>query len=182
MTEDDRGAFAELMVGLGETYGEPVSTARMEIYFAALRDLPLVQLRQAATLLVRTSKFFPRPSELREALDGSVDERADLAWVKLLQEVRRVGYLGSPDFGDDVALRRAALELFGGWTRLCGSLPAQGPELLGYAKQFKATYRAYDNRAVRESLPPGETGRELGQAEAVAALSSLRLALKERGL
>lgn len=181
MTENDRVAFAEFMLALGETYGEPVTEARMEIYFGALADLPLVDIRRAATIHVRTQKFFPRPAELRQAMTGSVEERADLAWVQLLQLVRRVGYLGTPDFGDDIALKRAALELFGGWTALCSNLPAQGPELLGYAKQFKATYQAYDNREMRQALPPGETGRELSHAESVAALAAVA-AFRERTL
>lgn len=181
MTENDRVPFAEFMLALGETYGEQVTDARMEIYFGALSDLPLIDIRRAATIHVRTQKFFPRPSELREAMTGSVEDRADLAWVQLLQLVRHVGYLGTPDFGGDVALQRAALEMFGGWTALCSNLPAQGPELLGYAKQFKATYQAYDNRAAREALPPGETGRELSHGESVAALSAIA-AHRERTL
>lgn len=194
MTDDDRIAFAELMTGLGETYGEPVSAARMEIYFAALSDLPLADVRRSATLLVRTQKFFPRPAELRQGVDGTSEERADLAWVHLLREVRRVGghdrwdrekkrvVPPAPAFFD-AAAQRAALELYGGWSALCAKLPGEGPELLGIAKVFKATYRAYDSRVAREALPPpGDTGRELGHAGAVAALSAMYAGLKERGL
>lgn len=199
MTTTDRAPFAELMLGLGETYGEPISDARLEIYFAALADLELADVRRAAGLLVRTTKFFPRPVELREACGGgpdgggSADERADLAWVDLLREVRRVGAYGvwnsnkgateppAPNFFD-AAAERAALELYGGWSALCASLPGEGPELLGAAKLFKATYRAYANREQRQALPPGETGRELTKGEAAGVLLSLKAALRERGL
>jgi len=177
MTPHDRKAFGTLMFHLSETYGEPVSDARLEIYWGALIDLDLPDLRRAATLHVRTSKFFPRPSELREALSGAIDERADCAWVKLLTLVRRVGYTGTPDFGDDVALRRAALELFGGWTRLCQALPADGPALLGFAKEFKATYRAYARRETRDSAPIAE----LPPRDAtVIALASMQRQLRAR--
>lgn len=169
MTVDDREGFATLMLGLGETYGEPVSDARMEIYFGALADQDLETLRRAATLHVRTQKFFPRPAELREAINGSLDDRAELAWMALLREVRRAGYTGAPEWHGDAALERAAMELYGGWQRLCGSLPADGPELLGYAKQFKATYRAYDTRAQMDALPPG-ADQELSADDARKAL------------
>jgi hypothetical protein len=64
------------MLAIGEAYGEAVSDARLEIYFAALADLPLSHLRQAATVHVRGSRFFPRVCELREALEGPPEERA----------------------------------------------------------------------------------------------------------
>jgi len=141
----------------------------------------------------RTQKFFPRPSELREGIDGSSDERADLAWTHLLQEIRRVGPYGrwnrekhdveppTPTFFDDAA-KRAALELYGGWPALCEKLPGDGPALLGAAKLFKATYRAYANRVNRDALPPIETDPQIGRTQAKAVLSSAYAALKERGL
>jgi hypothetical protein len=152
MTAQDRGGFAELMTGLGETYGEPVSDARMEIYFRALSDLALDAVRAAANVHVRANKFFPRPAELREAVTGSLDDAAELAWMGLLREIRRIGYLGSPTFADE-AQRKAALELFGGWSRLCERLPGEGPELLGWAKQFKAIYRSYARCEEWQQLP-----------------------------
>jgi hypothetical protein len=186
VTGQDRGDFATLMLGLGETYGEPVSDARMEIYFAALADLDLAAIRQSATAHVRTSKFFPRPAELREAISGSADERADLAWVQLLREVRRVGPYDrwdstkgttvppSPRFFDEAA-ERAALEMFGGWGALCTRLPGEGPELLGVAKLFKATYRSYHGRAERAALPPSKD-------DARMALNAVKQELVKRGL
>jgi hypothetical protein len=174
LTEQDRGDFATLMLGLGETYGEPVSDARMEIYFNALADMDLSDVRKAATAHVRMSKFFPRPAELRDVLDGSPEDRAELAWMTVPAIVRRFGYYREPHVEDwhDAATRRAALELYGGWRALCSSLPAEGPELLGYRKAFLAAYRAYDNRAPLDALPAHE-GRELSRSEASAALASV---------
>ncbi len=184
MTDQDRQPFAVLMLGLGETYGEPVSDARMEIYFAALADLELGAIRTAATVHAKLQKFFPRPAELRDAVLGSVEDRADLAWGAVLQLVRRVGYHAAPADEDwpNPAAKRAATELYGGWKALCTSLPADGPELLGAAKLFKATYRAYDLRGQRQGLPPGETGRELTRDETRAVLSGLKVELQKRRL
>jgi hypothetical protein len=152
MTTDDRHAFAELLIGIGETYGEAVSDARMEIYYRALEDLSLDAIRHAATVHVRTQKFFPRPVELREAIDGSMDDRAELAWGGLLRVVRSVGYYGNPTW-TDLAMERAAMELYGGWKALCERLPAEGPGLIVAAKQFKATYAAYARREARADVP-----------------------------
>lgn len=180
MTASDRVGFVELMLGLGETYGEPVSDARMEIYFKALSDMDLDDLRVSATMHVRGSKFFPRPVELREALDGSQEDRAELAWMTVPGIVRRFGYYREPHAEDwyDAATRRAALELYGGWRALCSSLPAEGPELLGYRKAFIAAYRAYDNRAQVDALPEHED-RELSREEASAALAGMFAKVKQ---
>jgi len=182
LTDTDRAAFATLMLGLGETYGEPVSDARMEIYFAALADLDLDAVRGAATVHVRAVKFFPRPAELREAVLGSTDDRSMLAWHTVLQLVRRVGYMGTDGQGaapafPDRATERAALELYGGWAALCTRLPGEGPELLGIAKNFRAAYAAYVRRDQRtlEALPPTK-------AEARARLHDVKAQLVKRGL
>jgi hypothetical protein len=175
MTSGDREAFMVLMLGLGETYGEPVSDVRMEIYFHALVDLALNDVRTAANRHVRWQKFFPRPSELREAVQGSTEDRAELAWMNVLQLVRHVGYMGQPVWSDR-AQERAALELYGSWRNLCDNLPNAGPELLGIAKTFKATYAAYSRRAAdsHPQLP--------GRDETHALFVNLREALIKRGL
>jgi hypothetical protein len=174
MTSDDRKPFAAVMFGLGECFGEPVSEVRIELYFQALNDFTLDQVRQAARITVKASKFFPRPAELREAVTGPVDDRAELAWGAMRRLIRRFGFYLEPNVEDwpDDACRRAALELYGGWRALCSSLPADGPELLGFRKSFIGLYRAYEGRARHaEALPPGETGRELSAGEAIVAVS-----------
>jgi hypothetical protein len=178
MTQGDRKAFAVLMLGLGETYGEPVSEARMEIYFAALSDLDLPDIRAALNVLVRTSKFFPRPAEIREAVCGSAEDRAELAWSAVQRIVRAHGWANPPKDEDwpDEATRRAAMELYGGWRALCENLPAAGPEMLGTAKLFKSSFAAYARRDDRvPALPPSRD-------EARAVLSGLKAELAKRGL
>jgi hypothetical protein len=174
VTTADRPGFAELMLGLGEAYGEAVSEARMEIYFAGLADLALERIREAATVHVRAQKFFPRVAELREAVHGSTDDRAELAWAGLLRLVRQVGYWGEPVWPDPV-MRTAALELYGGWRALCERLPAGGPEFLGAAKQFKALYSAYVRREQATALPPSRD-------EAKSLVDRLGAELRRRGL
>lgn len=180
MTNDDRAAFAELLLAIGETYGEPVSEARLEIYFRALSDIPFDAISRAADAHVRGSKFFPRPAELREAFEGNAEDRAEMAWGALLRLVRCYGYIGvdgkgkPPEFPDEVT-RRAAYELYGSWTLLCERLPSQGPEFLGAAKQFKAAYVAHARRPDVGALPPSKD-------EAKAALQGLKLQLVSRGL
>jgi len=46
---------------------EDEATARLELYWLALNDIPVCDLRAAFTDLVRTSKFLPTPAEVRTA-------------------------------------------------------------------------------------------------------------------
>jgi hypothetical protein len=175
VTATDRAAFAGLMNGLGEAFNEPVSNARARIYFEALEDLPIDALRVAVLAHVRSGKFFPRAAELRDAVLGNVEDQAEIAWQHVLREVRRVGWTGVPSWPDE-ATKAAALGLFGGrWRQLCEYLPAAGPELLGFRKQFVASYGAAARQAAALALPPS-------REEAKAVLGDLKAQLTKRGL
>lgn len=154
MTGLDAATFAEAMHALGETFNEPVSPIRTEAYFDALSDLSIEQVNAAVRLALRSCKFFPKPVELRELIGGAPDANADAAWGEVQREIGRVGYLGTPKFSDP----RTALtvrEVWGGWRRLCETLPAEGPELVGWVKQFKSTWQSQDRRDVEKRLEAG---------------------------
>jgi hypothetical protein len=105
-----------------------------------------------------------------------VDDRAELAWAGLLRIVRRHGYWDEPKEWPDPAMRRAAMELYGGWCALCERLPSEGASLAYAAKQFKATYAAHVRDTARQgALPPS-------CEDARAALTNLRAELDRCGL
>lgn len=175
MTHQDRPGFLQVMCALGEAFDTQISDSRLEIYFQALSDLTLEQVREAARAHVQSSRFFPKPVELREAIAGRIEDRADEAWAQLVSMVRRIGYTGKPNWQDPL-LERTAKELYGGWSALCSRLPSDGPEMLGQAKLFKATYTAYARRASadRLALPSKD--------EAKAVLGNLKRELDARRL
>lgn len=148
MTAADRLTFAEGMFMLGETFNEPISDVKVEAYFQALIDYDIAQVTTAVQGALRGCKFFPRPIELRELIDGTADDAAEQAWAAVLGEVRRVGYIGVPNL--DARTMRAVKELWGSWVRLCETLPGEGPELIGWIKQFKATYASVERTEERQ--------------------------------
>lgn len=181
MTEMDRQPFGEMLFALGEAYGESISAARMEIYFRALDDLSLEEIRRAANVHARASKFFPKPVELREAIEGKAEDQAEIAWQAVQKLVKRYGYWHDIDAlpipWPNYQTKRAALELYGGWRALCENLPASGPEMLGTAKLFKATFTAFSRQDARESA-----ALQPSKAEARAKLVDLKAELDKRGL
>lgn len=153
MINDDRAAFAEAMHALCETFNEPMSDIRSEAYFDALCEFGIEQVNDAARLAIRQCRFFPRPVELREFIIGTAEGHADTAWAELVREIRRVGYIGTPDFSDERTLR-AICETWGSWRRLCETLPGEGPELIGWIKQFKAAFQSLEKRDTSRLLTP----------------------------
>lgn len=150
MTELDRVPFAEGMLVLSETFNEPVSELRTEGYFEALRDHDINEVNRAIRQAMRACKFFPKPVELRELIDGTTADAAEAAWGTVLREIRRVGYIGTPNL--EPRTFKAVCELWGSWQRLCTTLPAEGPELVGWIKQFKATYASVERNDERRLL------------------------------
>lgn len=138
MNELDRKAFAEAMLTLCETFNDPISDLKIEAYFDALGEFEIQRVTGAIKMALRQCKFMPRPADLRELIEGNNTEAADVAWGAVLREIRRVGYIGTPNLDDRT--QRAVRELWGSWQRLCETLPAEGPELVGWVKQFKGVY------------------------------------------
>src|SRR5262245_28897609 len=126
---------------MGEVFETPVSEARTEMFCRLIEDLPFEAVKAAAETYGRSGKFFPKPGDLRELVDGDVEDVAVLRWEWLVREVKRVGWVGTPAY-PDAATQRASEGLFGGWRALCENLPGGGPELLGYRKQFIASFGA----------------------------------------
>ena len=65
MTHDDEPAFAGLMAELATVFRESLTTERVELYYRALRDMALSDVRLGVELCIRHSEFFPRPAEIR---------------------------------------------------------------------------------------------------------------------
>ena len=164
MTDDQRSAFAQALVLLAETLGEPVSELRAEGYWYALHDLSLADVLAAIRVQLQTAKFFPKPAELRAAIEGVTEDRAELAWVEVMRVARRNGEMAGrdylPDHKDDPALW-AGLDALGGWNTFCES-----EESLTYrATMFKRAYAAMTRReqVERIALPVSEDEKTLFQ-------------------
>lgn len=165
MTEEDRVRFGRALLVLSETFNEPVSQVRATAYFETLADLPFEQVERASRTWLRTGKFFPRPSELREAIEGVAQDRALLAWHELTSEIRRVGSYGTPRLSEATA--EAMRATWGSWQAVCYGLPAPGETQHDFEhKRFIANYQAVARRDLA-SLGPS-------RAEASRLLADLR--------
>lgn len=153
MTNHDSAEFARLFTLLSQTFDKEASDALAQIYFDGLKDFAIEQVAAAVNQAVRTKKFWPKVAELRELIEGSVDDRAAQAWAAFL-EAAADGGQASIRFSDPAAAR-AVDAVFGGWIQACRLLSAGGTDgrgkqtggctdemLASYQKQFCRQYLA----------------------------------------
>lgn len=122
MTDDsDLKAFSETMKGLAEIFdsGKPLSAIKLEIYFRAMQDHSIQEIKMAAAKLVKTRVYstFPKPAEFLGLIDGKEDDQPKLAWAKVDQAVRSQGPYASVQFDDPVI--HSVVEALGGWAQIC---------------------------------------------------------------
>lgn len=161
MTPQECDLLIDRLTELAEYYEKPKSEAQIAIYVQALADLAISDVLHATSELVKISAFYPKVSDIRTQVFGSVDNRSELAWYGLLREVRREGYTGTPNL-PKITMKVIA-DLWGSWTNLCQTLPDGGPEHFGWAKQFKTSYRAHQRTGNALGLPASENLLELGE-------------------
>jgi hypothetical protein len=121
MNDDHRDTFADLIEGLGLTFDKEVTAPLCEIYFRALMRFSIQDITSAVNLAVTSCKFFPKPVELIELIEGSPDEEAMGAWVRLEEARSKVGYFNSI-WIEEAALSQSVIDTFGSWVLMCETL------------------------------------------------------------
>lgn len=157
--ETDLKRFGTAIAGLAEVFdtkGDGISSVGMELYFRALEDLEIDQIERAAMEIVRTRVFngMPKPAEIREAIQGTKESAAVLAWEKVDKAVRKHGPYESVRF-DDAAIH-SAIELMGGWVEL-QNVPLD--EWKWRRKEFERLYAIVIDRGGHSGHLPGEIER-----------------------
>lgn len=141
MTKADSAAFSKALAALAEIFGEALSESRIEGYFLALQDLSLDALTASMAQAAKACKFFPKPAELIELVQGSKDDQAELAWRRLLNALSLVGTYQTVDF-QDAALHQTIQQL-GGWAE-CWVIERMEPRDLSFKRQeFKQLYGVF---------------------------------------
>ncbi|MBI3937167.1 MAG: hypothetical protein HY323_09335 [Betaproteobacteria bacterium] len=152
MTDGDRAAFAGILAGLAEVFGEAVSDLRAEGYFQALRGYDMGEIEAMAASAISHCRFFPRPADLIEQLEGSEADRAEAAWRIVDMAFRDIGQYQSVRFAD-AAIAEALLQVWGGWIEANEDYhELEEPAWIAKRKEFLSAYRAADRH--RNALSP----------------------------
>lgn len=141
MKEQDKKEFGETMAGIGELMGKDISNSLMKIYWNALKPFPLSDVLTGLNKIATTSRFFPKPVEIIEAIQGNAESLAAEAMHHLVEAVGRVGAYQSVEF-EDPGLQ-AVVEAWGGWPAVCGKTDEEWKYL---KKDFLQLYELGKNR------------------------------------
>jgi hypothetical protein len=140
--QHDIEAFAGLMAILAELFGKDLNAQLVEIYFRALADFPIERIASAVDEAVRRLKFFPKPAELIELMEGFPDDQAEHAWGQFWLALTRGGTYRSL-FCEDVVLAETIRRIYGSWAE-AGNIPRPEYDPPGHQihhKNFVSTYR-----------------------------------------
>lgn len=137
---ENRQRFLEMLCQLADVMKEPeLSEMRQEAYVRIFAKYPDEQLEAALLKAMTTLKWFPKPAELMELLEGKREDAAHEAWEKLQEAVQRVGRYQSVLFDDPKIAR--VVNVIGGWQHVCDwSIN----EMSIHRAQFLKAYQALD--------------------------------------
>lgn len=146
--------FTIILDQLAEMHRHQISVGLKKLYFAALSPFSLEQIQEAAIFLAQDSKWFPKPADFVEAIDGNPQSKAENAWSLFVEAVRRGGYMKSL-YCANAALVFAICRVFGGWFAACTSLPpVDDPMFAAHKKTFVLMYaEGQRQRAAVHYLP-----------------------------
>jgi hypothetical protein len=158
VTKHDFQAFAGLMALLAETFDKDFTVQRVEIYARALAEYSIEVIAAAVDAAIRTLKFFPKPAELIELIEGSPDDQAEHAWMQFWAALTRGGTYRSL-YCEDGVVAETIRRLYGTWAD-AGNIPRPEADAPGHQihhKNFVSTYR--DLARQRQPWDPYLMGR-----------------------
>lgn len=144
MIPADDANFVRALLILGEAFGEQISETRIEAYRLVLEAYDIAAIEQATRKAMSTLKFFPKPAEIIEIIEGGSNDRAAMAWAAFLDATSDSGYASVKFLEPATAI--AVDAVFGGWIQACELLHTCAPEMLAhYLNNFSKQYTAARN-------------------------------------
>lgn len=158
MTDQDRDRFEEMLTILAEIHDKELSEYKLEVYFDTLSDIPIDDLINAGSILARTTKFFPKPSEFRDNIVANTDDMAAIAYAKFF---KACAY--TPDrtliFEDPII--HAVIDSLGGWNDELYDKWANIKDEVWLQKRFEGLYQTF----AKCGVPENTSGKLIGKLE-----------------
>lgn len=109
--------FKEYLATLCELHDRTMSKLLTDLYWKVLEPFTDEQCEKAFQEIIYSCKFFPKPVDFLEILNGKKANRATEAWLDVLTAIRRIGNYQSVKFSDPAI--HSVVNAMGGWPQLC---------------------------------------------------------------
>ena len=114
----DKKLFLKSLNSLESAFGEKLSKDRTKIYWDMLKGYSDVEIKKAVIEAIRRLKFFPKISEIIEAIEGKIEDEAEIAWLLLKEKIERYDAYISVSFPENPVIG-SVVEALGGWIKIC---------------------------------------------------------------
>jgi len=142
VNEDDLKDFSKLIAGIFGMNQRDASDDVIEIYYRALADYSLDDLKKAFSEHVRNpdcGTFLPKPADIIRILEGDSNKKSLEAWVKAYKAISRAGSGSTVIFDDPII--HAVISVLGGWERFCLEVTDKTEKFI--KKEFIDFYKMY---------------------------------------
>lgn len=151
MKPTEKTEVLKLLAGLSEVYDKPLSEMALDIYWNALKEYSLDEVKRAVNNIVQTHKYatFPKPAEFIEFICPPEDAemRAELAMGEFWERFEDGGYHNF-EWKDPVLAM--TVEQYGGWRMILDTIPRDDQKDLGFwLKDFKKVYQIFLKHPMR---------------------------------
>jgi len=138
----NKSKFINIMTGLCEVYGKTPSEFIYDIYYNIFKDYSLNQVNNAINDCVKEHKYntLPKPAEILEYIEGSKDDKAMIAWIKVKEALDKADYYQSVEFDDPVISH--CIKALDGWMNFC-NMTMLKKDMPFVEKRFMDLYRLF---------------------------------------
>lgn len=157
MNNHEKERFVELIAGVHEFFGKPMSRFSLEVWTNAMRGYDLAAVSDALsrhTMNPDSGQFMPKPADVVRMIDGGTADSALVAWSKFDKALRSVGSYMTVAFDDPIIHR--VIEDMGGWTSFDLKTEDEWPFV---KNEFATRYRGYAGRRASFAYKPKLLGR-----------------------
>jgi hypothetical protein len=133
---NNKKIFAEYMTVLGEIHGKEISKTLAESYFEILKPYSDNECITAFKLVIKNSKFFPKPAEILELLESKNKLSSSEAWGKVIDCLTYGRQSENPTISK-------AISALGGWDYLS---KLSYDDLHWQEKRFKEYFNDFQNK------------------------------------
>lgn len=141
MNQSDFPQFDKAIKSAALALDVPLSAERIALYFEDLSDFPIAAVVDAIGKARRAQVYagFPKVAEIRKHIEGTDQDRAELAWRTFCEICATSGY---PSLQVTDGAMAFAIEHLGGWVAAQAKCNGASPEMFrSYENQFKTSYK-----------------------------------------